>query len=85
MHFVQFKVLSGHLDAVPGPFRTRCCRSRTCCYRAMKIEGRFESYRPRHENRGLLRAGQDLDEVGHPAYLLPTPRQYLSSATHYLT
>ncbi len=37
------------------------------------------------EDRGLLRAGQDFDEVGHPAYLLPTPRQYLSSATHYLT
>jgi len=34
---------------------------------------------PRHEDRGLLHAGQDLDEVGHPAYLLPTPRQYLSS------
>jgi hypothetical protein len=31
------------------------------------------------EDRGLLRAGQVLDEVGHPAYLLPTPRQYLSS------
>jgi len=31
------------------------------------------------EDRGLLRAGQALDEVGHPAYLLPTPRQYLSS------
>jgi hypothetical protein len=29
--------------------------------------------------------GQDHDEVGHPAYLLPTPRPYLSSATHYLT
>jgi hypothetical protein len=38
-----------------------------------------------YEDRGLLRAGQDHDEVGHPAYLLPTPRQYLSSATHYLT
>ncbi len=37
------------------------------------------------EDRGLLRAGQYHDEVGHPAYLLPTPRQYLSSATHYLT
>ena len=34
---------------------------------------------PRHEDRGLLHAGQDLDVVGHPAYLLPTPRQYLSS------
>ncbi len=31
------------------------------------------------EDRGLLRAGQDHDEVGHPAYLLPTPRQSLSS------
>jgi hypothetical protein len=31
------------------------------------------------EDRGLLRAGQDLDEVCHPAYLLPTPRQSLSS------
>ncbi len=31
------------------------------------------------EDRGFLRAGQDHDEVGHPAYLLPTPRQYLSS------
>jgi hypothetical protein len=31
------------------------------------------------EDRGLLCAGQDLDVVGHPAYLLPTPRQYLSS------
>ncbi len=31
------------------------------------------------EDRILLRAGQDLDEVGHPAYHLPTPRQYLSS------
>ncbi len=31
------------------------------------------------EDRGLLHAGQDLDVVGHPAYLLPTPRQYLSS------
>jgi hypothetical protein len=31
------------------------------------------------EDRGLLRAGQNLDEVGHPAYLLPTPRQSLSS------
>ncbi len=31
------------------------------------------------EDRGLLRAGQDHDEVGHPAYLLPTPRQYPSS------
>jgi hypothetical protein len=31
------------------------------------------------EDRGLLRAGQDLDGVGHPAYLLPTPRQSLSS------
>jgi hypothetical protein len=35
--------------------------------------------RPNREDRGLLRAGQDLDVVGHPAYLLPTPRQYLSS------
>ena len=41
MHFVQFEVLSGHLDAVPGPFRTRRRRSRTCCYRAMKIEVSF--------------------------------------------
>jgi hypothetical protein len=41
MHFVQSKVLSGHLDAVPGPFRTRRRRSRTCCYRAMKIEVSF--------------------------------------------
>ena len=32
-----------------------------------------------NEDRGLLRAGQALDVVGHPAYLLPTPRQYLSS------
>ncbi len=31
------------------------------------------------EDRGLLRTGQDHDEVGHPAYLLPTPRQSLSS------
>ena len=34
---------------------------------------------PNREDWGLLRAGQDLDVVGHPAYLLPTPRQYLSS------
>ena len=38
---------------------------------------KFIQVRP--EDRGLLRAGQDLDVVGHPAYLLPTPRQYLSS------
>ncbi len=31
------------------------------------------------EDRGLLHAGQDHDEVGYPAYLLPTPRQSLSS------
>jgi hypothetical protein len=31
------------------------------------------------EDRGLLCEGQDHDEVGHPAYLLPTPRQSLSS------
>jgi hypothetical protein len=31
------------------------------------------------EDRGLLRAGKDHDEVGHPAYLLPTPKQSLSS------
>jgi len=33
------------------------------------------------ETRGLLCAGQALDEVGHPANLLPTPRQCLSSET----
>ncbi len=32
-----------------------------------------------NSDRGLLRAGQDHDEVGHPAYLLPTPRQVLNT------
>ena len=44
----------------------------------------YDLRRPRkslilREARGHLRAGQDHDEVVHPAYLLPTPRQSLSS------
>jgi hypothetical protein len=36
------------------------------------------------ENGGLLCAGQALDEVGLPAKLLLTPRQYLGSETQIL-